>query len=249
MDAVEIIAHRGSSFLAPENTQAAFDLAWKENADAVEGDFRLTKDGHIVCIHDASLKRTAQADRRVDACTLAELQSLDFGSWKGAEFAGQRISTLEQLLSGVPAGKRFFVEVKCGLEIVDPLRRAVERSGLAPEQIVPICLQLPVIAAIKNAIPSCPAYWVVEFKRAETGEWLPKTRDIVGTAERAKLDGLDLMGTGPIDAPLVKRIKKAGLKLCVWTVDDPVLARRLIDLGVEGITTNRPGWLREQIRG
>ncbi|HEY2828329.1 MAG TPA: glycerophosphodiester phosphodiesterase family protein, partial [Pirellulales bacterium] len=222
-------------------------LAWQEGADAVEGDFRLTRDGQIVCVHDASLKRTTGIDRRVNECSLAELRAFDAGSWKGPQFAGERIPTFDELLDTLPAGKRFYVEVKSGPEIVEPLWEVIAKHDLPPEQLVLISLQLPVVTAIKEAIPSCPAYWVVEFKRAETGQWQPNARDIIGTAERAGLDGVDLMATGPIDAPLVKRIKAANLGLCVWTVDDPDRARRLIDLGVQRITTNRPGWLREQL--
>ncbi|HTQ39263.1 MAG TPA: glycerophosphodiester phosphodiesterase [Pirellulales bacterium] len=247
MDPLEIIAHRGSSFLAPENTRAAVDLAWQEGADAVEGDFRLTRDGHIVCLHDTTLNRTAGVNVRVADCSLEELQAYDFGTWKGPQFAGQRIPTLSDLLATVPAGKRYYVEIKCGPEIIPELARVISACGLAPDQMVPICLQLPVIAEIKTAIPQCSAYWVVEFKRAETGQWQPSIHDIIGVAQRAGLNGLDLMASGPIDAPLVKRIKAAGLGLCVWTVDDPPLARRLIDLGITRLTTNRPAWLREQI--
>jgi glycerophosphoryl diester phosphodiesterase len=248
MDGVEIIAHRGSSFLAPENTLAAVNLAWQEQADAVEGDFRLTRDGQIICFHDASLKRIARIDRCVNDYSWDELRSVDAGAWKASQFAGERIPTLAAVLSTVPAGKRYYVEVKCGPEIIEPLQRVIQSSGLQAKQIVIIALQLPVIAAIKQAIPECPAYWVAEFKRAETGRWQPDVRDIVGSAQRAGLNGLDLMAMGPIDASLVKRIKAAGLGLCVWTVDDPPLARRLMDLGVQGITTNRPGWLREQLK-
>src|SRR5690349_11820047 len=105
MKAIEIIAHRGSSFLAPENTLVASHLAWQEGADAVEGDFRLTADGHIVCIHDATLKRTAGVDRSVSQCTLDELKAYDFGGWKAPKFVGERIATLPEMLSTRPVGK------------------------------------------------------------------------------------------------------------------------------------------------
>src|SRR5207244_228485 len=90
----EIIAHRGSSCLVPENTLAAVQLGWREGADAVEGDFRLTADGQIVCVHDETLKRTAKIDRRVADITLSEMESFDVGSWKSANFSGERIPTL-----------------------------------------------------------------------------------------------------------------------------------------------------------
>lgn len=246
---MEIIAHRGSSFLAPENTLAAVELGWQEGADAAEGDFRLTADGKIVAMHDADLRRTAGIDRRLADCTLDELQTYDVGCWKNPKFVGEPVPTLDRLLATVPAGKRFFVEIKCGTEIIDELRRVVERCGLNPSQIIPISLQFDVIAAVKQAIPECPAYWVVEFKRHSQGMWQPLPADVLGQAKNANLDGLDLMATGPVDATFSQQIRCAGLDLCVWTVDDPALARHLIDLGVQGITTNRPGWLRTQLRG
>jgi glycerophosphoryl diester phosphodiesterase len=244
---VEIIAHRGSSFLAPENTVAAAELAWQEGADGVEGDFRLTKDGHIVCIHDASLKRTAGISRLVADLELEELRTFDVGIWKGEQFAGQRIPTLAELLDTVPAGKRFFVEVKCGPEILDSLADMVEKSGLLPRQICLICLQPGIVQRIKERIPQCPAYWVVDFKRVDAGSWVPSIDDVLVLAEGIAVDGLDLMATGPLDAGLVKRATSAGLSLCAWTVDDPSLARHIIDLGIHSITTNRPGWLRNQL--
>jgi glycerophosphoryl diester phosphodiesterase len=125
----------------------------------------------------------------------------------------------------------------------------VERCNLEPQQIILISLQFDTIAAIKQAIPQCPAYWVVEFKRDSAGEWQPTSDDVLQKGRAASLDGLDLMATGPIDAEFSRQIRDAGLGLCVWTVDDPALAKRLIELGVQGITTNRPGWLREQLRG
>jgi glycerophosphoryl diester phosphodiesterase len=209
----------------------------------------LTADGQIVAMHDADLRRTAGFDRRVDQCTLSELRSHDVGSWKNPQFAGELVPTLEELLTTVPSGKRFFVEVKCGIEVIGQLRRVVEQCNLEPRQIVPISLQFDVVAAIKQAIPQCPAYWVVEFKRDSRGQWQPWPEDVLRQAKNAALDGLDLMATGPIDADFVEQIRSADLGLCVWTVDDPTLARRLIDLGVQGITTNRPGWLRQQLRG
>ncbi len=247
-DAVEIIAHRGSSFLAPENTRAAANLAWQEGADAIEADFFLSRDAQIVCIHDDTLKRTAGVDRRVSDLSFNELRQLDVGSWKAPQFTGERIATLDEMLATVPPGKRFYVEVKCGVDVVPELARAISACGLASDQIVPICLQLPVVAAIKRALPQCPAYWVVARKE-NSSDWIRPLDEILREAVEANLDGLDLDAKGPIDADLVRRANAAGLRVCAWTVDDPMLARRLINFGVEGITTNKPGWLREQLRG
>src|SRR5262245_53293376 len=112
--ATEIIAHRGASADAPENTAAAFKLAVEGGADAFEGDYYLTKDGKIICIHDNNTKRTTGVDGKVPQMTLAELRKLDAGSWKGSKFGGEKLPTLSEALALVPAGKKTFVEIKCG---------------------------------------------------------------------------------------------------------------------------------------
>src|SRR5262249_49337084 len=90
----EIIPHRGASYVAPENTLCAIRAGWDEGADAVESDFRLTRDGQIVAIHDESTRRTAGVEGLVAQQTLAELQSLDVGQWKDVRYRGERIPTL-----------------------------------------------------------------------------------------------------------------------------------------------------------
>ena len=109
-----IVAHRGASFDAPENTLPAFELAWEQGADAIEGDFLLTKDKQIVCIHDHSTKRLADRDLEVKSSTLAELKSLDVGFWKDKKYKNTRIPTLAEVFATIPDGKKIFVEIKCG---------------------------------------------------------------------------------------------------------------------------------------
>jgi glycerophosphoryl diester phosphodiesterase len=247
---VEIIAHRGSSFLAPENTLAAAELAWQEGADAVEGDFRITKDGHLVCIHDETLKRTVGIDRRVADCTLDELRTYDVGRWKGEQFAGQRIPTLEEMLAAVPPGKRFFVEMKiAGSDALKELRRVVEGSSIDRKQVVLISLRDGFISFVKQRLPQCPAYWVVQARPGPTGDrrhW-PSADELL-SAKGFGIDGLDLESIRPIDTRVVHGLKNAGLKLAVWTVDEIATAQLWIDLGIDSITTNRPGWLRNQLQ-
>ena len=118
-----IIAHRGASGTAPENTMEAFNLAWNLGADGIEGDFHLTHDGHIVAIHDADTGKVSGGKIKffVKKVTLKELQSIDVGSWKDKKYSGIRIPTLEQVIDSVPDGKKFFIEIKCGTEIMAPL--------------------------------------------------------------------------------------------------------------------------------
>ena len=109
----EIIAHRGFSSQAPENTLSAFRLAWERGADACETDLHLTKDGNIVVTHDENLKRVSGEDKSVAHSALKELLTLDVGSWMGPKWKGEKIPTLDQALATMPVGKkRFFLEIK-----------------------------------------------------------------------------------------------------------------------------------------
>lgn len=161
----EIIAHRGASYDAPENTIAAFNLAWEQKADGIEGDFRLTGDGRIVCIHDATTGRTAGTDLPVSGSAFKELRTLDTGSWKGNEWAGERIPSVEEVFSIVPADKKIFVEIKSGTEIIGPLRHAIFRSRLKPEQVVVISFDRDIISRTKKQIPHLKTLWLSDIRK------------------------------------------------------------------------------------
>ena len=136
-----IVAHRGSSFERPENTLPAFELAWEQGADAIEGDFLLTKDKQIVCIHDHSTKRLANRNLVVGESTLEELRELDVGSHKDLSWKGTRIPTISEVFATIPDKKKIFIEVKCGMEIIPYLVKEIGKSNLKPEQIILICFE------------------------------------------------------------------------------------------------------------
>jgi glycerophosphoryl diester phosphodiesterase len=248
-DELEIIAHRGASWDAPENSRAAVELAWRQGADAVEVDFRLTRDGHIVASHDDSLKRVSGVDVHISEHSLDELRRLDVGSWKGPQWSRERIATLDELLAvAAPPGKRFYVEIKSGPEVAAELARAVRASGWAEERIVPICFSAEVLVAIRRVLSRSPTYLIVEFLQdPRTGVWYPDADECLAEAVSHELTGLDLMAARALDPALVGRIRKAGLDLCAWTVDTEEEALRLMALGVRRLTTNRPGFLRERL--
>lgn len=108
-----IIAHRGASWAAPENTLAAAELAWQEGADAVEADFRLTADGRLVAIHDESTLRVSGVNLPVAETTLGQLRRLDVGAWKDQRWVGQRLATLDEMLATTPPDRQFVIEIKC----------------------------------------------------------------------------------------------------------------------------------------
>jgi glycerophosphoryl diester phosphodiesterase len=246
---VELIAHRGASDDAPENTLAAVNLAWRQQADAVEVDVQLSKDRELVVIHDDDTRRTGGVDGKVSKQTFSRLRALDVGRWKGNQWAGERIPSLEEVLATIPDGSRLFVEFKCGPEGVRVFRQTLDLSGRAPKQIVAISFSLDLVRRLNVGMPALEVCWICKFRRNwNTRRWSPAADELISTLTGVGLDGVDLDARGPIDALLVRKLKDAGLKVYVWTVDSPVQARRLVKAGVDGITTNRPGWLREKLK-
>ncbi len=245
---MEIIAHRGASRDAPENTLAALQLAWHQNADAVEVDVYLSRDGHIVVIHDGDTRKLAGVKKKVADQTLAELKQLDVGRWKGPAWAGEKIPTLDEALATIPKGKRFFIEIKCEAEFIPPFKKLLRQHEAKALQLVLIGFSLPTMAEVKKTFPKLEVCWIAEFKRNwKTGRWSPKPEELIQKATQAGLDGLDLGAKGPITANFVNQAKAAGLRVYTWTVDSPIKARKLFAAGVDGITTNRPAWLREKL--
>ena len=245
---MEIIAHRGASYDAPENTLSAVRLGWEQGADAVEVDVHCSRDGKIVVIHDPTLRKLARCSGKVCNKSLAELKQLDVGKWKHSRWAGERIPTVEEVLETIPRGKRLFIEIKCGAESVPELARAIERSGTSPKSVVIIGFSLATMTDMKRARPDVESCWIVERRRNwANGRWAPAADWVIERIRKAGLDGVD-MGMRGLHTEFIEEIKAARLKCYVWTVDSPFIAARLIRAGIDGVTTNRPGWLREQLR-
>lgn len=241
---VEIIAHRGASHLAPENTLAAVMLGWEKKAH-VEVDVYLTRDSQIVAIHDSTTKRTAGVDVKVAETTAHELRQLDVGRFKAMEFAGERIPLLAEILPTIPPQRKLFIEIKCGQEILPVLEPLLVESGML-SRVVIIGFNLETVTRSKERI-HVPTYWLKGTeKNKDTDQWIPHDPQLVDEAKQHGLEGLNVHYAG-VTQELVNAAHAADQKLFVWTVDDPNEAMRLVNLGVNGITTNRPGWLREQL--
>lgn len=248
--AQHIVAHRGASHDAPENTLAAFRLAWQQGADGIEGDYYLTTDGRVACIHDADTQRVAGEKRIVAESTFAQLRKLEVGSWKDERWRGEKIPSLEEVLATVPAGKKAIIELKVGPEIVAPMAKILTASGLQPEQIVIISFHSQTIAACEQQLPHLRSHWLTSYKQEKDGTWNPTAQKLTATLKQIKTDGLGSRAvTEYFNNALLKQLQNDGLKeFHVWTIDDPEVARKYQNLGAWGITTNRPGWLRQQLQ-
>ena len=239
---VTIIAHRGASHLAPENTLASVELAWQLGANAVEVDVRLTQDGRIVAIHDLTTDRTAGLHLEVAATASSHLRRLDVGRYKHPRFTGERIPYVEEVLRTVPPGRQLFVEIKCGPQILPPLVQTIAGSGKR-SQIVLIGFDLGTMEAAKQMIPDVPVLWLCDKRLL-----ISYGRSITERAKAGGVDGLDVHWSG-LTRRFIRAVKATGLRLYVWTVDDPAQAVRLQAMGVDGITTNRPDQFKSVLTG
>lgn len=239
-----IVAHRGASQDAPENTRPAFELAWRQGADAIEGDFHLTRDGHVVCIHDADTDRVAEANLRVVESTLEELRRLDVGAHHGEDYRGTVIPTLSEVLATVPETGKVYLEIKCGPEIIPGLLGAIEASGLKRDQVVVMAFDAELIRELKSTAPWIRTSWLVRIQPGKPGPSLTAT---LRTLRRIQADGLS-SGRHVTEA-LARGVQRRGYDWHVWTVDDPAEARRFREWGADSIITNVPGVIRQSFDG
>jgi len=243
-----IIGHRGASRDAPENTLESFRLAWSQGADGIEADFRLTRDGEIVCMHDATTGRTTGENIEIAASTLKELRRLDAGTWKNSVWSGAAVPTLDEALAAMPSGTWFFIELKSGVEIVTSLKRALLASCVTPERIRLLSFGAPLIEELTRQLPEWRSCLLCDYRISQLNcRWRPSLGDIPEMLNRTGAIGLACADSDFLDRNLVNTLRKHGKEIHVWTVDRPSNARRLRNLGVDSIMTNRPGWLRQKI--
>jgi glycerophosphoryl diester phosphodiesterase len=232
-----VIAHRGASAYAPENTLPAFELAARQGADMIELDVQRSADGVLVVFHDDTTERWDGRARLASACTLAELLALDIG--------GAKIATLAETCAFArERSMRMNVELKgagFGAEVARMLR--AERV----EDLVLISsFEEAALAEFAAASPSVPRAYLMG-----TETYNPVVRVREGWPLRA------LRRTGSVawhpsyELPMltrsIPRVRRAGFQVNVWTVDDVQWMRKLVDLGVDGIITDTPDVLRSML--
>ena len=238
-----IVAHRGASHDAPENTLAAFNLAWQQGSDGVEGDFYLTQDNQIVCIHDRNTKRTTGVSKVVEDSTLDELRELEYGGWKDSKWKGEQIPTFAEVLKSVPAGKLFVIELKSKQKIVPVLAaqlRVLDTSGI---ELMIISFDVATVVACQQQIPDVRVHWLTSFSQPRgVNGFRPTAESIAKTVREAKVAGVGMKGQRQAVTPdFVEKLKAQGCsEFHFWTIDSQEDAEYFQKLGAYGITTNRP---------
>ncbi|MCP9209927.1 glycerophosphodiester phosphodiesterase [Streptomyces cucumeris] len=258
---VSVVAHRGSSEDAPEHTLAAYRRAIEDGADALECDVRLTADGHLVCVHDRRINRTSNGRGAVSALELSDLAALDFGSWKGQATDKEEpdrdhrdstsVLTLERLLELVRDAGR---PVELAIETKHPTRWAgqveerllalLRRYGLdtpppeGPSPVRVMSFSARSLHRVRAAAPTLPTVFLMQFllPRHRDGQ-LPPGVGIAGPSIR-------IVRNHP---GYVARLRRAGHRVHVWTVDQPEDVELCAQLGVDAVITNRPKQVLSQL--
>jgi glycerophosphoryl diester phosphodiesterase len=228
---VLVIAHRGASGHAPENTLAAFKKAVAMGATFIETDLQMSRDARLVAIHDATLNRTTNGEGLVHDMTLAQLRQLDAGSWFGSEYSGERIPTLEEILA---LSKKndvvFYLELKpqgsWGGE--HALIGALRESGEIPRAVV-ISFDAAVVLNLRKIEPTLMTGLLYDGQ-------------IESPLERAvEVGARQLVVRGDLVTPaLLAGARKEDLQVVCWTVNHLAHMRMLIAAGVHGIMSDYP---------
>jgi glycerophosphoryl diester phosphodiesterase len=257
-----VVAHRGASAALPEHTVTAYELALAEGADGVECDVRLTRDGHLVCVHDRRVDRTSNGTGLVSELTLAELRELDYGAWHSSRHAdgGQGdtgLLTLDRLISLVLDCKRpvkIFVEtkhpVRYGALVESKVLALLHRYGIASPasadraRAVVMSFSAAAMWRIRRAAPMLPTVLLGETSRVLGGS---AATTVGATAVGPSIATLR-------DYPeLVDRAAARGRALYCWTVDHYEDVRYCREVGVAWVATNHPGrtksWLQNGLTG
>ncbi|MFE1414227.1 glycerophosphodiester phosphodiesterase [Streptomyces sp. NPDC058746] len=240
--AIRVVAHRGASHEHPEHTMAAYRQAIADGADSLECDVRLTADRKLVCVHDRRVERTSDGRGVVSEMTYAELAALDFGRWKGEEHAGARVLLFEDLLREALAADRpvgLAVETKhpsrAGGRLEVELARMLKEYGLADGasgRVEVMSFSRNALTRMHRLAPGLPAVYLIE--RA--------VRPVRPAFATHAGPGIDLVRRDP---GLVGRLRAKGLRVRVWTVDEPEDVELCVRLGVDTIITNRPREVRK----
>ncbi len=226
-----VIAHRGASGHAPENTMAAFKKAVAMGATFIETDLQMSRDAHLVAIHDATVDRTTNGQGIVHEMTLSELRKLDAGSWFGSEFMGERIPTLEELLAfSKKTDAVFYLEIKpqgsWGGE--HALIGALRESGEIPRAVV-ISFDASVVLKLRKIEPTLMTGLLYDGQIEK-----PLDKAVEAGARQVAVRG-DL-----VTPALLLAARKKDLQVVCWTVNHSAHMRALVAAGVDGIMSDYP---------
>lgn len=240
-----IIAHRGASAEAPENTVMAFLLAFMQGADGVAADVRMSADGHLVVVRDEDTKRVSGVTLKVSKTPLEKLRSLDVGRVKTRRGQGQRMPLLEEVLAMVPEEKLIYLNLRIGIEGVNSLVKTLIAVGKVSQRVRITSADVGVLTALKRALPDCRTVLHCERRWIQKSDsWFPEIDIIAKVASTVGVEAVSMDARSLAAEPQVmEQLISRGIAAHVWTVNRAPSARRFAKLGVSAINSDYPGHL------
>lgn len=237
---VDNVAHRGATGYAPENTIAAFDLAVEMKADYIEIDVQRSKDGKLVLIHDTTVDRTTDGTGKVGDLTFDQLRSLDAGSWKGEQFAGEQIPTFEEILERYRGKVGILIELKApelysGIE--EQVAEALKERNLDKPQNEKIIIQsfnFESMKKVNDLLPKVPVGVLTSNRADTTAEALQEFSTYADWFNPSY---------GIVTEELVNQVHSLGMKIGSWTVRSQEAADFLFEMNVDAIITDYPDYV------
>ena len=226
------IAHRGASGSAPENTLAAFKKAIEIGVDAVELDLHGAADGEIVVIHDPSLDRTTNLRGNVNQAALETIKRADAGGWFASEFVGEPVPTLAEALECISENAIAVLEIKDATISGAVVEKISEMDAL--EKVVIISFHTSVLREVRALEPRIPTGWLIGSHSCDASP--PQLCQQLGQLGSSLLN----VNYQLITAEFAYEVRRRGIALWCWTVDDLARMRKMKTLGVQGITSNYP---------
>ncbi len=238
-----VIAHRGSSAYAPENTLAAFECAVEQEADAIELDVDFTRDGHAIVMHDATIDRTTDGHGHVADLTLEEIRQVDAGSWKAAEFKGERVPLLEEVFEAV--GQRLLIDVEIkgmallGSGLEAKVAALIDKYKLIDRVLLssfnPLALR-----RVKQVNPrlACALIYAPDMPTFLRDAWLAPL-----------IPGLNARHPhySQVNRAVVDKFHAQGLVVNTWTINQGGAIRAMLEAGVDGIIGDDPVLIHEMV--
>lgn len=237
---VENVAHRGATGYAPENTNAAFDLAVEMNADYIEIDVQRSKDGELILIHDTTVNRTTDGTGKVGDLTLEQLRNLDAGSWKGDQYAGEQIPTFDEILD------RYYGEIGILIELKAPelypgieeqiAEELIERNldKLQNENIIIQSFNFNSMKKMNQLLPNVPIGIITSNRGDTTAEALQEFSTYADWFNP---------NYGIVTEELVNQVHDLDMQIGPWTVRSQEAADFLFEMDVDAIISDYPDYV------
>ena len=241
---VKWISHRGESVDAPENTLAAFKLSLERHTDGMECDVHLTSDGKVVVAHDPTTARMGDRKLVIADSLYEELAAVNI-SGANETYPDEHIPLFQETLRYLGKDREYYVELKPGCPALVPaVSKILTDSGIPANQIVIISFDKELIRLSKKEMDQYRALWLTGLPGDMTAEKL------IDELRGMDADGVDTFANeNLLDPQYIRKLHEAGMSVAVWTVNHPGQARRLIEMGVDSITSNRAAKLRDILCG